>query len=137
MKLSDYLSKKVKPSDPKAKGWLVLCTLDLPTGSLWAGDPHLANADDGCVVKVTPGRYVVEAVGQAVGRDRFVSRLRVRLVGEKAPTVGKEVGDTGTDSAMIGVCDIKAFDKACAEIRARKCRARSRRRLARAGASST
>jgi len=28
-------------------------------------------------------------------------------------TVGKELDDTGTDSAMIGVCDIKAFDKAC------------------------
>ena len=69
MKLSDYLSKKAKPSDPKAKGWLMLCTLDVPTGSLWAGDPHLANADDGCVVKVTPGRYVVEAVGQRADTD--------------------------------------------------------------------
>jgi hypothetical protein len=30
------------------------------------------------------------------------------------PSVGDEVGDTGTDSAMIGVCDIGAFDAACA-----------------------
>ena len=79
---------------------------------LRAGDPHLANADDGCVVKVPRGKYVVEGIGLAWGRDRIVSRLRVRLEGAKNLKPGKEVGDTGTDSAMIGVCDSKAFDKA-------------------------
>jgi hypothetical protein len=113
MNLTDYLSKRGKL--PKSAGvqWLTLCTLDLTTGALWAGDPHLANADDGHVTKVPAGKYVVEAIARAHGRDRVVSRLRVRLASEKNPTVGKELGDTGTDSAMIGVCDIKAFDKAC------------------------
>jgi hypothetical protein len=55
----------------------------------------------------------VEGVGCTENRNRIVSRLRVRLQSEKGPTLGKKLGDTGTDSAMIGVCDIKAFDKAC------------------------
>lgn len=113
MNLKDYLTKR--GTVPKGGGaqWLPLCTLDVTTGALWAGDPHLANADDGHVTKVPPGRYVVEGMARAQGRDRVVSRLRVRLASEKNPTVGKELGDAGTDSAMIGVCDIKAFDKAC------------------------
>ena len=113
MNLQDHLSKKSKAPKGKAGKWLPFCKLDVPTGSLWAGDPHLANADDGCVVKVPVGRYVVEGVGAANGRYRVVSRLRVRLEGAKDVKPGKEVGETGTDSAMIGVCDIKAFDKAC------------------------
>lgn len=112
MNLKDHLSKKGKAPKPNTTVWLPFCTLDVTTGSLWAGDPHLANADDGCVVKVPPGRYVVEGRPGAIGRDRIVSRLRVRLQSEKNLTLGKELGDTGTDSAMIGVCDIKAFDKA-------------------------
>jgi hypothetical protein len=113
MNLKDYLSKKGKIPKEGAQDWLPFCTLQLTTGSLWAGDPHLANADDGHVTKVPPGRYVVEAVGLARGRERMVSRLRVRLQSAKNPTTGKALGDTGTDSAMIGVCDIKAFEKAC------------------------
>jgi hypothetical protein len=54
----------------------------------------------------------VEGLPGAVGRDRIVRRLRVRLQSEKNPRLGKELGNTGTDSAMIGVCDIKAFEKA-------------------------
>jgi len=113
MNLKDYLSKKGKTPKGRTKHWLYFCTFDVTTGSLWSGDPYLANADDGCVVKVPPGRYAVEGIGLATGRHRVVSRLRVRLESAKHPKLGKELGDTGTDSAMIGVCDIKAFDKAC------------------------
>src|SRR5262249_22585570 len=113
MNLKDYLSRKGRAARGQASDWLHFCTLGVTSGSLWAGDPHLANADDGRVVKVPPGRYVVEGMGVASGRDRIVSRLRVRLESAKNPTLGKKLGDTGTDSAMIGVCDIKAFDKAC------------------------
>jgi len=113
MNLKDYLSKKAKPPKGKTTDWLRFYAIEVTTGSLWAGDPHLANADDGCVVKVPPGRYAVEGIGLTLGRDRLVSRLRVRLESVKNPKLGKELGDTGTDSAMIGVCDIKAFDKAC------------------------
>jgi hypothetical protein len=114
MNLKDYLSNKGKAPKGKTKTWMRFCTLDVATGALWGGDPHVANADDGCVVKVPPGRYAVEAIGLACGRrDRVVARLRVRLASVKNPVLGKEIGETGTDSAMIGVCDIKAFDAAC------------------------
>ena len=112
MNLKDYLSKKGKAQKGKTKDWLSFCTLDVTTGSLWAGDPRLPNAEDGCVVKVPRGRYVIEGIGLALRRDRLVSRLRVRLQSAKKPKLGKEVGTAGTDSAMIGVCDIKAFNKA-------------------------
>jgi hypothetical protein len=112
MNLKEYLSKKGKAPKGKTTDWLHFCSLDIKTGALWAGDPHLGNAEDGCVVRVPRGQYAVEAMGMTFGRERVVSRLRVRLVSAKNPKLGKEVGETGTDSAMIGVCDIKAFEKA-------------------------
>ena len=112
MNLKDYLSKKGKAPKDQTKDWLRFCTLEVATGSLWAGDPHVPNAEDGCVVKVPCGRYAVEGIGVAWRGYRFVARLRVRLESVKDPKPGKELGETGTDHAMIGVCDIKAFDKA-------------------------
>ena len=111
MNLKDYLSQKGKT--PKAKTeWLPFCELEVKTGKLWAGDPNLPNADDGCVVKVPKGTYVVEAIGMPFDRDRIVSRLRVRLKSARNLKTGKELGDAGTDSAMIGVCEIDAFEAA-------------------------
>ena len=111
--LKDFLSKPDKTKADKPKGWLHFCTLEVTSGALWAGDPHLANAEDGCVVKVSKGKYIVEGIGGSLGSDRVVSKLRVRLESVQQPTIGEEIGDAGTDSAMIGVCDIKAFDAAC------------------------
>jgi hypothetical protein len=113
MNLTDYLSKKGKAPTADVGAWLTLCTFNVTTGSLWAGDPLLTNAEDGCVAKVPAGQYVVEGIGGTQGRYRYVSRLRVRLKTVKSPTIGKKLGNTGTDSAMIGVCDIKEFNKAC------------------------
>jgi hypothetical protein len=113
MNLKDFLSKKGKAPKGKNINWLPFCKLNVTTGSLWVGDPLLANDSDGYLAKVSPGHYVVEGIGLASGRARIISRLRVRLESAKNPKLGKELGDTGTDSAMIGVCDIKAFDKAC------------------------
>ena len=113
MNLEDFLLKKGRSAAGKAADWLSFCTLDVSTGALWAGDPHLANADDGYVAKVPRGRYVIEAIGLSKGRQRVVSQLRVRLESAESPRVGREVGHTGKDSGMIGVCDIKAFDGAC------------------------
>jgi hypothetical protein len=112
MNLKDFLSRKGKAPKVDGEDWLYFCTLDVTTGSLRAGDPHVAFAADGYVTQVPRGRYVVEGIGRAEGRYRFVARLRVRLQGVTNPVIGKELGKTGTDSAMIGVCDIKAFDKA-------------------------
>lgn len=112
MKLQDYLSGKTKASKGVTKEWLPFCTMDVKSGKLWVGDPQLANEDDGCVVKVPRGKYVVEAIGLKFGKDRVVSRVRVRLESAENPTLGEEVGDTGTDSAMIGVAEIDVFEKA-------------------------
>jgi hypothetical protein len=113
MNLEDYLSKKAKPSKRSASVWLRFCEFHVKSGFLWAGDPHLPNAADGCMVKIPGGRYVMEGIGKAHGRTRVVSRLRVRLADVGDPKVGKEVGQTGTDSAMIAICDLKHFDQAC------------------------
>lgn len=112
MNLKDYLSQKGKAPKGKTKEWLFFCTLEVKSGKLWAGDPNLPNEDDGCAVKVPPGKYVVEGIGMPFDQDRVVSRLRVRLESATNLTVGEELGDAGTDSGMIGVCDITAFESA-------------------------
>lgn len=118
MKLSEYLSGQSKFSAGETTQWLPFCVLHVTTGLLWAGDPHLLNAEDGCVVKTPRGKYVVEGIGLAYRNHRVayrvVSHLRVRLASAVNPKPGKKVGETGTDSAMIGVCDIKAFETAVA-----------------------
>ncbi|NBV25410.1 MAG: hypothetical protein EBS05_26285 [Proteobacteria bacterium] len=113
MNLRDYLSRKGKAPKGKPKGWLYFCHLDVSTGTLWAGDPNIADATDGCVVEVPSGKYVVEGIGKTFNAARLVSKLRARLECIENPVVGDAVGDTGTDSAMIGICDIKAFEAAC------------------------
>lgn len=111
--LMEFLAGKGKLPKGSSTAWLPFCSIDVKAGALWAGDPHLANADDGCVVQVTKGNYQVEGVGAIMGRNRVVCKLRVRLTTESNPELGEEVGETGTDSAMMGVCDIEAFDAAC------------------------
>src|SRR5262245_62132432 len=111
--LRDYLASKRWARLGERTKWLPVCTLDVKTGALWAGDPHLANKDDGCVVRVPPGLYRIEGIGAKSGPGRAVARLRVCLDSVKKARLGKRIGSTGTDSAMIGVCDIEAFDAAC------------------------
>jgi hypothetical protein len=112
MDLKEYLTGKERLPKDHRTGWLPFCTLAVKTGSLWAGDPYVPDPGDGCVVQVPPGQYRVEAIGRKQGRYRVVARLRVFLETEANPQLGEEVGETGTDSAMIGVCDIGAFEGA-------------------------
>jgi hypothetical protein len=111
--LKDYLASRSWARPGERTKWLPICTLDVRTGALWAGDPHLANKDDGCVVRVPLGPYRVEGIGAKSGPGRAVARLRVCLDSVKKARPGKRIGSTGTDSAMIGICDIEAFDAAC------------------------
>jgi len=111
MNLTDYLTKKGKVARGKTD-WLLFATLEIKKGGLWAGDPHLPNADDGCVVKVPRGTYVVEAQARSVEGERIVARLRVRLESADETTLGEQVGESGTDSALIGVSEIAAFEAA-------------------------
>jgi hypothetical protein len=91
--------------------WHPFHTLTVKAGKLWVGDPHLPNAEDGCIVKVPSGEYVVECDGLPP-LCKAVSKLRVRLESAKRPRRGKKLGEAGTDSATIGVCEIAAFEAA-------------------------
>jgi hypothetical protein len=119
MMLADYL-KKNKHSDPPVgtvgmeSDWLTLDTLEVATGSLWVGDPFVCNAEDGCVVQVPKGTYLVEAKAMDFAGRKRVSRLRVFLQGAKGLTLGKKVGETLTDTGLMAVCDIAAVDAAIA-----------------------
>lgn len=102
--------------------WLDLCTMAVPSGSIWVGDPLFAWAEaqssDGCLVEVPPGDYVVQAKALDFSNSKIVSRLRVLRVGCTSATLGAEVGEAGTDSAMLAVADQnalkRAFETVCA-----------------------
>src|SRR5687768_13639578 len=89
--------------------WLPVGTIDAPKGSLLAVDVKMFNEDDGALAKVPPGKYVVEGKVMAFDKHLRVSRLRAYLRGT-TPTLGDEIGETGTDSAMIAIADIKDVD---------------------------
>ena len=86
--------------------WLPIGELDVRTGALCVVDPMLLNAKDGFTLRVAPGTYVVEGrVMDFVGHLR-VSRMRAYLQGS-IPRPAERVGETGTDSARIAICDIE------------------------------
>lgn len=89
--------------------WLSIGTIDVPKGSLLAVDVTLFNAEDGYVAKVPPGKYVVEGKAMDFKGHLRVSRVRAYLHGTE-PALGKQLGETGTDSAMIAIADIKDVD---------------------------
>jgi hypothetical protein len=117
MTLQEYL-KKNRHSDPPVgtvgveSDWMELGTLEVTTGSLWAGDPFVCNAEDGCVVKVPPGLHAVEAKAMDFAGRKRVSRLRVLRQGTQEPVVGEVVGETLTDTGLMAVCDIDALNEA-------------------------
>ena len=123
MKLADFL-KKNKPGDPPVgtvgveSDWLEVGTLQVTTGSLWAGDPYVCNGDDGCFVKVPAGPYVLMAKAMDFAGRKRVSRLRVFLESAGKLVLGKKVGEADIDTATIAVCDIAAVDDAIGDDRA-------------------
>jgi hypothetical protein len=106
------IAQKIELPKSARQDWHPFHTLNVETGKLWVGDPHLPNADDGFIVEVPSGKYVVECDGLP-HRCQAVSKLRVRLKSAKGPKRGKKLGETGTDSATIGVCEIAVFEAAC------------------------
>jgi hypothetical protein len=117
MRLADYL-KGNKRSDPPVgtagveSDWMDVGTLQVSSGSLWAGDPFVCNAEDGCVVEVPAGLYTLEAKAMDFAGRKRVSRLRVLLHGVQDPVLGEMVGETLTDTGLLAVCDIIAVDEA-------------------------
>jgi hypothetical protein len=90
--------------------WLEVGELDVPTGALCALDPMIFNAEDGLTLHVEPGTYVVEGRVMDFEGHLRVSRMRAYLKGS-IPRPAERIGETGTDSARVAICDIEdVFD---------------------------
>jgi len=109
VKLADFL-KKNKPGDPPVgtvgveSDWLEVGTLQVTTGSLWAGDPYVCNGDDGCFVKVPAGPYVLMAKAMDFAGRKRVSRLRVFLESAGKLVLGKKVGEADIHDSSLRYC---------------------------------
>ncbi len=111
--LGRFLAGKMPLPFTEHTDWLELCVIEVSSGKLWIGDPLLANEEDGYVAGVPTGTYVVEGIGCLSNGVRAVYGIRARFKGAIGIQVGSVIGETGTDCAMIGICDIGAFDAAC------------------------
>lgn len=119
MSLQKYLNKSTNKFPQKiGKGipseWMPVGTVNITQGSLWAGDPYVCNEEDGFIVNVPNGKYTIEAQGFDFEGYRVIGRARARLTLESDFTHCKKAGKTGTDSAIIAICDMKALDIAIA-----------------------
>jgi hypothetical protein len=118
MHISDYLKKNKQSFPPNGtvgveSDWMDAGELEVTKGTIWAGDPFVVNADDGCLVKKVPnGAYVLEAKAMEFAGRKRVARLRAYAKGAQDFTLGKKVGQTMTDTGLITVCDIAAVDEA-------------------------
>ena len=123
MNLNEYIHQRTgnfpkRGATGKEGDWLPVGELTISTGSLCAVDPMMFNADDGVVVKVTPGSYVVE--GKPMDFDGHLRVCRIRIYREDTnPVLGHQVGEVGTDTAQMALCDIdeayEDFDDAFAD----------------------
>jgi hypothetical protein len=116
MTLQEFLSQNEKAPKAVTEEALPFTSIEVKSGSLWSGDPYLANDSDGLVVEVPNGRYQLTGVGLQFGRNRLVSKLFVTLEGAQNVEIGPELGENGTDSAAIAVCDLKHFDAVTAHL---------------------
>lgn len=126
MKLKAYLAngKSTPPRAPDCKetDWMLVDRFVVSCGTIWIGDPVFSWAEcrdsSGCTLNVPSGVYVVEAKARDFGGTRLVTRMRVYLDASGELTLGTAIGDAGTDSGQLGVCDpeliIQAFAAAFA-----------------------
>lgn len=115
MKLKSYLAKgkEAPPGSPTGRetDWMLVDRLRISSGTMWIGDPGFSWAEcrdgSGCTLKLPEGTYRVEAKAQEYDGPRLVTRMRAYLDESDNPKPGKKIGDAGTDSGQIGVCDPK------------------------------
>ena len=117
MTLEEYLNAGAKGFPQRGvKGvpgdWMPVTSLTVSHRSLWAGDPYICDGEDGCRVDVRNGKYIIEAQGYDFGGVRVIGRVRARLASASDVSLGEMVGETGTDSAMIAICDMGSVDAA-------------------------
>src|SRR5262245_1633662 len=111
--LSKLLKKREKRPGPAPQEWSLAAKLPVPGGSLFIGDPSYDPAD-AYVAAVPAGTYQIQARLRDLGREWYTARVRAILEGCKDPKVGKQIGETCTDLAVIAFYDLKAAEEAIA-----------------------
>src|SRR5688572_6174336 len=117
MNLKDYFEGESTGSPAQgSKGtqsdWLDFCDVMLIGPKVLVVDANFVpSADDGLVIELPSGRYHVQVRAIDYGGDKRVSRLRTLLEG-CVPSVGARLGETWTDTALTGICDLEIFSNA-------------------------
>jgi hypothetical protein len=70
--------------------------------------------EQGFVVDLPKGAYLIQAKVVNYGPVQYVSRFRV-AIRDLTPIVGDIVGTVGNDTAQIGVCDYEVFSEVWGE----------------------
>lgn len=92
-------------------GWMPLAEFTLKGGKFLVCDFNFIPSEpDGVIIRAKPGEYTIEAKAIDFDGDRRISRLRI-FQRDKQPILGKKIGETWTDTAMTGVCDLDNFTK--------------------------
>jgi hypothetical protein len=113
MDLAKLLKKRDKPPGPAPQEWLLATKLPVSSGSLFIGDPYYDPAD-AYVATVPPATYQIEAWLRDLGGEWYTERVRAILEGCDEPKLGKQIGETCTDLAVMAFYDLKAAEEAIA-----------------------
>jgi hypothetical protein len=113
MDLAKLLKKRDHPPGHAPLEWLLAAKLPVLSGSLFIGDPY-ADAADAYAATVPPGTYQIEARLRDLDGEWYTARLRALLEGSGEPKLGKQIGETCTDLAVMAFYDLKAADEAIA-----------------------
>jgi hypothetical protein len=102
-------------TQPLVSDWLDFCPFVLRGSSFLVVDPSFVPSEsDGVVLKATSGNYLLKAKVASYGQDHRIARLRV--IQESAqPSLGEQVGETWSDTAMTSVCDLEAVKQVWGE----------------------
>src|SRR5262249_60746814 len=105
--LAKLLKKREKPPGRAPQEWLFATKLPVASGSLFIGDPYYDPAD-AYVATVPPGTYQIEARLLDLGGEWYTARVRALLEGCDEPKLGKQIGETCTDLAVMAFYDLRA-----------------------------
>jgi hypothetical protein len=111
--LANFLKKRNRPPGPAPQEWLFATKLPVSSGSLFVGDPYYDPAD-AYVATVPAGTYRIEARLRDLGGEWYTSRVRAVLEGCDAPKLGKKIGETCTDLAVMAFYDLGVAKEAIA-----------------------
>src|SRR5437660_11839519 len=107
--LAKLLTNPNKPPGTAPKEWLLAAKLPVSSGSLFIGDPFYDPAD-AYVATVPPGTYRIEARLRDLDKEWYTSQVRAVLESADQPKLGKQIGETCTDLAVMAFYDLKAAE---------------------------